>query len=220
MKKRKYQSVRRLNIKLTRKAAFVFTFVHSLLTTMPHNQNISSSLIERFEKIYESSYFKLYSFVKYYTWSEDTVKDVLQECYIRLWENLPSVQDDEKLMPLLRTYAMNITIDAVRKKGRELERAAIYHSRQPEAPSADEGLYLRELLLQYRQAVNNLPSQQRKVFQLIREQGLSHEEAAEILNISTHTIKRHMQEALRTLRSKFPVETLSLLLILSQWRGR
>lgn len=88
---------------------------------MLHNQNISSSLIERFEKIYESGYFKLYG---------------------------------------------------------------------------------------------------RKVFQLIREQGLSHQEAAEILNISTHTIKRHMQEALRTLRSKFPAETLSLLLILSQWRGR
>lgn len=186
---------------------------------MSQNQNISPALIERFEKIYESSYSRLYNFVKHYVWNEDAIKDVLQECYIRLWENLLSIKDDEKLMPLLRTYAMNITIDTVRKKSKEMERAIIYHAQQSDPAAADASLNLREALRLYQEAVNGLPPQQRKVFQLAREKGLSYQEISGLLNISTHTIKRHMQEAQRTLRSKFPAETLSILLILTQWHG-
>jgi len=181
---------------------------------MSHSPNISPSLIYRFEKIYEATYFKLYAFAKYHVWNEDAVKDVLQECYIRLWENLDTVKDDEKIMPLLRTYAMHVTIDAVRKKAKELERATIYHSQQSPAAAADEELNMRETIRLYREAVDALPSRQRDVFILTRERGLSQQEISEQLNISTHTIKRHMGEALNTLRSKFPAETLTLLFLL------
>jgi RNA polymerase sigma-70 factor (ECF subfamily) len=181
---------------------------------MPHDQNISSSLISRFEKIYEATYFKLYGFAKYYVWSEDAVKDVLQECYIRLWENLPAVKDDEKIMPLLRRYVITITIDAVRKKAKEFERATVFHSQQSPAATADESLNMRETIRLYREAVDALPPRQRDVFILTREKGLSQQEISEQLNISTHTIKRHMGEALQTLRTKFPAETLSLLFLL------
>jgi len=182
---------------------------------MPENEIPSSlSQADRFEKIYVSTYSRLYSFVKYYVWGDDAVKDVLQECYIRLWENLATVKDDKKILPLLRTYATNITIDAVRKKSKELERAIIYYSQRESTSAADEPLNSREVLEIYRQAVNALPSQQRKVFQMVREDGLSHQEVSEQLNISTHTIKRHMQEALHTLRGKFPAGTLPLLLLL------
>src|ERR1700759_2368921 len=105
---------------------------------MPEDHDISSSLIERFEKIYEATYPKLYGFASYYVWGEDAIKDVLQECYIRLWENLETIKDDEKIMPLLRKYTTNITIDAVRKKAKEFERAAIYHSQQSPASASDE----------------------------------------------------------------------------------
>jgi RNA polymerase sigma-70 factor (family 1) len=185
---------------------------------MPQDQNTLSSSINRFEKIYEATYSKLFSFVKYYVWSEDTVKDVLQECYIRLWENLPGIKDDDRVMPLLRTYAMNVTIDAVRKKAKEIERAAVYHSQQGPAAAADEGLNMREALRLYRAAIEALPPRQRDIFKMSREKGLSYREISEQLHISTHTIKRHMQEALHTLRSKFPAETLTVLLILTKWK--
>lgn len=181
---------------------------------MIQDQNIPSSLIDRFEKIYEASYSKLYNFTKYYVWGDDAVKDVLQECYIRLWENLSTVKDDEKLMPLLRKYAMNITIDAVRKKSKEFERAAIYHSQQSPASMADAGLNMREAIRLYREAVDALPPRQKEVFLLNREKGLSYQEISGELNISTHTIKRHMNEALNTLRTKFPAETLTVLFLL------
>jgi RNA polymerase sigma-70 factor (family 1) len=186
---------------------------------MPHDHNIpSASSITRFEKIYETTYSKLFGFVKYYVWSDDAVKDVLQEAYIRLWENLPQLKDDDKLMPMLRTYAMNITIDEVRKKAREIERAAVYHSQQSAAPGADATLNMREALRLYREAVDALPPRQRDIFRMSREKGLSYQEISEQLHISTHTIKRHMQEALHTLRTRFPAETLSVLLILSRWK--
>ncbi len=185
---------------------------------MSHYQNIAPAPIERFEKIYESSYSRLYNFVKHYIWSEDAVKDVLQECYIRVWENLSAITDDEKLMPLLRTYATNITIDMVRKKSKEMERAIIYHAQQSDPAAADASMNLRELLRIYHEAVSGLPPQQRKIFQLIREKGLSYREISAELDISPNTVKRHMHEALRALRSKFPSEILLLLMLLERMK--
>lgn len=195
-------------------AAFCIYFCDCPAAIMFKEGNISSSsLAGRFEKIYSATYPKLYSFVKYYAWNEDAVKDVLQECYIRLWEHLPSLKDDEKIMPLLRTYAMRITIDAVRRHARDMERAAAYSIQQPHSCTADEGLYEREIMQLYRNAIATLPPQQRTVFLLAREEKLSYVEIAQKLNLSTYTVKRHMSEALRSLRSRIPVDKLPVVLI-------
>ncbi|MBN9384151.1 MAG: sigma-70 family RNA polymerase sigma factor [Chitinophagaceae bacterium] len=176
-------------------------------------ENVSSpptALVRRFEKIYSDTYYKLYGFVKHYVWDEDAIKDVLQECYVRLWQNMEKVQDDEKILPLLRTYAMHITIDVVRKTAKELKRAGIYHSRQSQPATADEGLHIQEAMRLYKEAVNALPPRQKMVFELVREKGLTYREISDQLNISTHTLKRHMNEALHTLRSRFPPEMLTM----------
>ena len=50
-------------------------------------------------------------------------------------------------------------------------------------------------------AVNQLPPQQKKVFELSRMQGLKHVEIARQLNISGETVKKHIMEALRNVKS-------------------
>lgn len=55
---------------------------------MPDNVTTPRELlIERFENIYAATYYKLYHFIIKYVRDEASVKDVLQESYIRLWEN-------------------------------------------------------------------------------------------------------------------------------------
>lgn len=69
---------------------------------------------------------------------------------------------------------------------------------------------------QYQIAINALPFQQRQVFGLVRERGLSHQETADKLEISIHTVKRHLSEAMKTLRTKIPEHTLTGILIVSE----
>lgn len=179
------------------------------MTPTRNNQSASSPL-QRFEEIYATTHDRLNFFVKRYVWSDAAAKDVLQECYIRLWEKMAELKDDEKLLPLLRTIALRITIDQVRKNARDLYRAEVFHAAQPVVTAADEGLNFREVMQRYQDAVSGLPLQQRKVFQMHKEEGLSYQDIARELEISPHTVKRHMSEALQTLRTQLSPEVMTL----------
>ena len=52
----------------------------------------------------------------------------------------------------------------------------------------------------YGLAIDKLPSQRKRIFRMCREQGLSHKEIAQHLNISPNTVKEHMSLAMRTIK--------------------
>ncbi len=54
-------------------------------------------------------------------------------------------------------------------------------------------------------AVRELPLQQRRIYELSRHQGLNHEEIAATLRISKHTVKSHINKALRVIRNYLQV---------------
>ncbi len=51
-------------------------------------------------------------------------------------------------------------------------------------------------------AIDDLPEEEREVFSLVRIQGLSHDEAAEILGVSTKTVQRRLNRSLVLLAEK------------------
>ena len=57
---------------------------------------------------------------------------------------------------------------------------------------------LRDLI---RQAMQRLTPRQREIFQMSREQQLSHREIAEALGISVYTVQESISTSLRTLRA-------------------
>src|SRR5258708_1583625 len=181
------------------------------------DENVTATrwdLIKRFESIYASTYYSLYRFVRQYIKEEDTIKDILQDSYIRLWEKLGSLQDDDRMLPLLRTMVSNTTIDHMRKISREYKRAKIFHERQELIQSAHETLDAKEAMAAYPPSLDALPEKQRLVYQLVQEEGLSYKEVAERLSLSFHTIKYHITKARQALQQTFPQEKLMMITLL------
>lgn len=170
---------------------------------------------ERFNTIYTSTFDKLYHFIQKNTSDKSSVKDIMQECYVRLWENLEQVTDDETVIALLRKYAINLIINALHKHQKELQRQQQFYTLQPLTDHADEQLHAKELIEKYQAALAELPAKRRKVFILKREKGLSHKQIADQLGISVFTIDRHMNEAIHALREKLSPELLTLVIIIS-----
>lgn len=169
---------------------------------------------ERFDSIYTATYDKLYHFISRNIADKNSVKDVMQECYIRLWENLHQLTDDETIIVLLRKYAIHLIINSHHKYQKERLRNTTFYEGQPLTVNPEDSLYANELLQKYKDVLDTFPAKRKTVFLLKREKGLSHKEIAEELGISVFTIDRHMNEALRTLREQLSSEKLALILVL------
>jgi len=67
--------------------------------------------------------------------------------------------------------------------------------------NTEEALQLTELRKLTDLAVNKLSKQQQLIFKMSREEGLSHLEIAEKLNISKETVKKHSADAVKFLKA-------------------
>ncbi len=172
--------------------------------------------VHRFKKIYAATSPRLEHFVRSFIKREEAVHDVLQETYIRLWENMAGLTDDHSILSLLRTYATNIMINALKKSAKELERAQVFYSQQELICSSEEDLDLKENMQAYEQAVEALPPKRRLIYRMIRDEELTYKEIAEKLNISTHAIKYHIVEARRTLVNDLSADKLALAMLLME----
>lgn len=131
----------------------------------------------------------------------DPAEDVAQETFIRLWERRESWGPDGSVRGLLFRIAHNAAIDTRRKRAAD-ERAAA----RAETPCATEPpndhAERQELDAAVNGALASLPERRREVFLLVRRQGLSYREAAEVLGLSAQTVANHMSLALNDLRER------------------
>ena len=162
---------------------------------------ITSRSYRLFDRLFELTRDKLYSFVLKHTRDTHLTEDILQHCYMKLWERLETV-DADRVESLLFTYARNAVIDHVRKKQRSVVVFSPVGEEQASAVQIDRQLEHAELKRQVNALIDRMPAKRKQVFVLVREYGLSYEEVSERLGISKLTIKKHMNEALRFLREE------------------
>jgi RNA polymerase sigma-70 factor (family 1) len=130
-------------------------------------------------------------------WSEEIVQDV----FMRLWQSRQQLAAIDHPSAYLYQMASNRTLDYIKRNAREVKLqyyAARWVAGPANHPDAEQDLREIENLL--KEAVNRLPAQRKKVYQLVREEGLSHAEIAERLQISKHTVRNHVAEALQEIR--------------------
>ncbi len=146
--------------------------------------------------------FKLYGFVYRLTQSPEMAEDIVQDVFLQLWKNNASLAGIDNFSAYLFRMAQNQCINAFKRMARETAiMRQLLTGEEPFAPDTPESaLALKEMEALFKKAIDNLPPQQKKVYQLSREQGLKHEEIAEHLQIAPGTVKNHMVQLLRTLR--------------------
>jgi RNA polymerase sigma-70 factor (ECF subfamily) len=154
-----------------------------------------------FRIIYDTYWYSIYKTAKRYTKSVATAEDIVQEIFTTLWSNRTKFTEVLHLEYYLITMTKNLTLRTIRKIAHE---EVAKNSMTEEFQEIESEVEDRLLDQQYdqlvQQAVRLLPSQQKQVFQLAKEEGLSHKDIAAQLNISHLTVKAHMAKALRFIR--------------------
>ena len=143
----------------------------------------------------------LVNFLKKFLGDTEEAKEVAQDVFVKLWEYRDRIDPNKPLGGLMFTFAKNMALNALKKRHTHSKYYGEQLSSQTEVGLAtDEYVISRETELLIRQVVAHMPPQRRKVFMLSRDEGLSHGEIAERMNISTDTVKSHIRLALKSVR--------------------
>lgn len=142
--------------------------------------------------------------------AEELVMDLL----LNIWQKRAQLEIEGEMRAYLFRAIHNRVINHLQKKIPEtysidlIEEDVLVESRQ-----ADYRMLSGDLLKSYRNKLENLSPQRRKVFLLSREENMTYPQIAKLLNLSVNTVENHMSSALNVLReSTRELTTLSLLL--------
>jgi len=133
---------------------------------------------------------KIYYFVRRMVISHDDADDLVQNIFIKVWNNLDSFREDAKLFTWLYRIALNETLSFL--KNRQLRSWLSLSS--PEATmlrSVHDDNYFdgTEIQKRLREAIIRLPKKQQAVFNMRYYDDLSYAEMSEILGTSVGALK-------------------------------
>lgn len=134
--------------------------------------------------------------------SEELAEELVQEIFTHIWHKKETLRIEQGFRAYLYKAAQNKVCDFYRK----LQRDRLLYEQFKAIAAQDythieEGLQLKksnEVLLK---ALDTLPVQQRKVYQLCKMEGHSYKEAGLQLGISHHTVKEYLVKANHSIRA-------------------
>lgn len=158
---------------------------------------------QAYYQAYQEYHGKLYQYLLRFTGSAYLAEEVVQLTFMKLWENRENLSTQYTLSTQLFRIAKNQLIDLLRKeklrKTQELSDTFV-------APAVTaEKIILKEQLQQVFAAMETIPAQSRRVFELSRLDDLSHKEISEQLSISTKTVENHITKAVKQLKSSLAI---------------
>ena len=156
---------------------------------------------EAFTGFYMKYADSLVSFLTRLTSSEEDAKEIAQEAFASLWEKRESLDPHTTLGGYLFGVAKNLSSRLFRERNKASAIAnEIFASGVLYDDSADEQLISLETSLLIQAALNNMPAQRRRVYEMSREEGLGHNEIAKKLGISVRTVERHIYNVTKELK--------------------
>jgi RNA polymerase sigma-70 factor (ECF subfamily) len=118
--------------------------------------------------------------------------DVVQQAFVKAWRSAATFSADQALAPWLCTITRRTAIDVWRAERRHTSDEL---DSQAEAATNDPSIETVWEAWQVRQALDDLPGEEREVVHLAYLEGLTHTETAERLGIPLGTVKSRSHRA-------------------------
>ena len=155
---------------------------------------------QNFETIYKTYAKDLRRFMFFKTQNIDKAEDIMQDVFIKLWENCSKV-DYIKVKSYIFTIANNMFLNDV--KHQKVVRSFNTSNKKESTNESPEFIMLeQEFLKKIEHTIAALPEKQRQVFLMSRIEKKKYKTIAEQLNISVKAVEKRMHEALIIMRKE------------------
>ena len=170
-----------------------------------------------FRHLFDNYKNRLYGYVLTISHSEYIAEEITQEIFIKLWLCRDMLGQVENMDSYIFTIARNKILNHFRKAANDKK---LLRELQRRMNHADNNVEEHSLISEYdkslQEALGLLSPQRRLVYQLSRNQGLSHRQIAAHLQLSHNTVKNHLVEALKFIR-KYLNKNSSVVMLFLAW---
>ncbi len=153
------------------------------------------------ELLYRRHAARLYAVCLQYSGNDDEARDILQEGFIKIFENLIHYKHEGSFEGWMHRIVVNTALEKFRSKHNLYRVDDIDLIPEPDAAPETEdysGLEAVDLL----DIIRELPPKYRMVFNLFAIEGYSHKEISQMVNISEGTSKSNLSRARIILQKK------------------
>lgn len=183
---------------------------NNLMGLQTHSLEYEKELLIRMSQDDEAAFYEIYSLYKmrlYYfaqklIKSKEYAEDICQDTFTVVWQNRHYIDVSLSFSSYLFTIARNRILNILRDIQKEeylheyiISQAIDFTSTAQDTVSIGE---LKDILSY---AIDQLTGRQKQIFKMSREEGMSHKEIADSLNISIYTVHEHVSSALRIIRN-------------------
>ncbi|MEZ4970898.1 MAG: RNA polymerase sigma-70 factor [Flavobacteriaceae bacterium] len=172
-----------------------------------------------FQFLYERYHVKLYHYIFQYVKSVHATEELVQEVFIKIWLKREKLNEKKDFTSLLFVMTRNMIYDFLRKaalmdslRKTYSEFKIIKHNETSDDIQTKEYERFLDII------IKELPVQKQRIYILSRREGKNNQEIAEILGISSKTVKNNLWETLKIIKEqlqpllefKIPLVTLLL----------
>jgi RNA polymerase sigma-70 factor (family 1) len=175
---------------------------------------IKSDGKDAFRELFDRYAPRIYKFAFSYLKNRSDAEEIVQNVFMKIWEKRSSIKASENIKAFIFTITTNKIYDFIRRKNIEhtYHDQAILNQGSNENNSWNSIVY-KDVQQTISKLSNKLPSQQQRVFNLSKMEGLTNDEIAFKMGISKRTVENDLYRAVLFLKQKFKNEAFIALLL-------
>ncbi len=154
-----------------------------------------------FAELYEKYYQQLLFFAVKCLGTTEGAADVVQDCFIKLWQLRKGLNQISSIRNYLYTMVRNRCTDLLYNKSRVNKLEQEWQHRQESTSVVSELIGIdRDILPEILSAMKKLPPRMQEVFRLYYLEGKSYAEIGMLLNTKPGTVRNQRNKALQTIQ--------------------
>ena len=166
--------------------------------------------ISAFESLFENYSQKLYRFSYSYLKSESEAEDLVQEVFLKLWENRSGLKIGTSFQSYLFKIAFNSILRSFHKKVKQDKfRTDLFELLATENTSLEDQIDFEALLSKLDLLIEQMPARRKEIFLKRKKEGKAVQTIALEMGISEKTVENQITEAMNFLRKSFGKDKIS-----------
>jgi RNA polymerase sigma-70 factor (ECF subfamily) len=168
--------------------------------------------LEAFDLIFKKYGDKLFGFALKYLKSKENAEGLVQDVFLKIWENRKNLKKESSLKSYLFTIAYHEMCQIFRKK--QIHEKYLDNTRFTSdlTVNLEKQLEYKTTLEQVDKLIEQLPKKQRLIFIKSKIEGKSIKEIAKEMNLAPGTVDNQISTALKYLRKHISSQNFALLL--------